>query len=87
LKYTSYFFLLLFIACSSEPQPQLIWYNHFDGLGTYSSPRCADLNGDQIKDIVMGAGRNEFEESDWAVIALDGKQVNCCGLLLVRIKS
>lgn len=31
-----------------------------------------DLNGDDVKDIVLGAGQNEFESSDSAVIALSG---------------
>ncbi|MBK9930129.1 MAG: hypothetical protein IPP04_09690 [Saprospiraceae bacterium] len=33
----------------------------------------ADLNGDGTDDIIMGAGRLEFEACDSAVIALDGK--------------
>jgi PQQ enzyme repeat len=36
-------------------------------------PNATDLNGDGILDIVMGAGKNEYQESDFGVIALDGK--------------
>ncbi|MEL6122819.1 MAG: FG-GAP-like repeat-containing protein [Bacteroidota bacterium] len=42
------------------------------GLGTNSSPRCHDLTGDGILDIVIGAGRNEFNASDSAVVAING---------------
>jgi len=41
-------------------------------VGTFSSPRVADLNGDGIGDIVMGAGREEFVHCDTAIFALDG---------------
>ena len=42
------------------------------GIGTFSSPRVADLNGDNIGDIILGAGRAELQTSDSAVVALDG---------------
>lgn len=48
------------------------WEHTFPSLGTFSSIKCADLNDDDIKDIVLGAGQNEFDSSDSAVIALDG---------------
>src|SRR5690606_189704 len=38
-----------------------------------SSPRTADLNNDGVLDIVMGAGKNEYQESDMGVLAFDGK--------------
>ncbi len=38
-----------------------------------SSPKVADLNRDGIGDIILGAGKNEFDFSDSAVVALDGK--------------
>lgn len=44
-----------------------------DLLGSFSSPRAADLNGDGIKDIVLGSGRHEFVASDSAILAFDGK--------------
>lgn len=37
------------------------------------SPRTADLNGDGIKYIVLGAGKAEFQGSDSAIAALNGK--------------
>ena len=42
------------------------------GIGTQSSPRAADLNKDGIMDVVLGAGKVEFQSSDTAVIALNG---------------
>lgn len=38
-----------------------------------SSPRVSDFNRDGIGDIILGAGKSEFEFSDSAVVALDGK--------------
>ena len=49
------------------------WSVKFDGLGSFSSPRVADLNGDGIGDIIIGAGRQEFLSCDSAVMALDGQ--------------
>ncbi len=54
------------------PQKRSSWERSFARIGTFSSPRTADLNGDGIRDVVLGAGGNEFEASDTAVIALDG---------------
>ncbi len=49
------------------------WHATIPGLGTFSSTRVADLNGDGTSDIILGAGRLEFQACDSAVIALDGK--------------
>ena len=48
------------------------WTKQLPGIGTFSSPRVTDLNGDNIDDIIVGAGRAELQASDSAVIALDG---------------
>lgn len=48
------------------------WSVKYKGIGTFSSPRVADLNADGVDDIVLGAGREEFKACDSAVIALDG---------------
>src|SRR3990170_2269786 len=49
------------------------WSVHYKGMGTFSSPRINDLTGDGIGDIIFGAGREEFQACDSAVIALDGR--------------
>lgn len=49
------------------------WETDFSAIGTFSSPRTADLNADGVKDIIIGAGAAEFEATDTAVIALDGR--------------
>lgn len=51
---------------------QRSWTTPLPTIGTFSSPRVADLNGDKIGDIIMGAGREEFLASDTAFFALDG---------------
>ncbi|MEQ9290596.1 MAG: hypothetical protein RIG77_26940 [Cyclobacteriaceae bacterium] len=48
------------------------WVKQLPGIGTFSSPRVTDLNGDGVGDIVFGAGRLEFEACDSAIIALNG---------------
>lgn len=49
------------------------WETVFQGIGSYSSPQVADLNSDGIKDIILGTGKLEFQKSDTAVIAVDGR--------------
>jgi outer membrane protein assembly factor BamB len=53
-------------------QPLDSWARTYNTLGTLSSPRLVDLNGDGIMDIVMGAGNVEFKTSDSAIIAVNG---------------
>lgn len=60
------------IQSSSNLLAQNSWSVSFKGIGTFSSPRITDLNGDGTGDIVFGAGREEFHACDSAVIALDG---------------
>ena len=52
-----------------ESRPWTVLYRR---LGTLSSPRLADLNGDGILDVVVGAGTIEFHASDSAILAIDG---------------
>jgi len=70
LRYT---ILLSFIGLLAQASGQTNWTTTLPGLGSFSSCRVADLNGDGTDDIIMGAGRLEFEACDSAVIALDGK--------------
>ena len=48
------------------------WTTSLTSVGTFSSPRVSDLTGDNIGDIIMGAGQAEFTTSDTAFFALDG---------------
>ena len=63
--------ILLFIlnACQNNE-----WKIYIPQAGTYSSPKAVDLNGDGIKDIVLGAGgKKEWEASENGVLAFNGK--------------
>jgi outer membrane protein assembly factor BamB len=72
--------LVVFLsACSqtdSKKETKVIWLKDFPVIGSQSSPRTADLNKDGILDIVMGAGKNEFQKSDMGILAFDGKSGN-----------
>ncbi|QHT65268.1 PQQ-binding-like beta-propeller repeat protein [Rhodocytophaga rosea] len=63
---------LLGIALAGLKQPAC-WSVYYPGIGTGSSPRLTDLNGDGILDVVMGAGAEENQRTDVAVMAIDGK--------------
>ncbi|WP_339793185.1 PQQ-binding-like beta-propeller repeat protein [uncultured Imperialibacter sp.] len=66
-------FMLVCISIAGQLLAQDSWTKRLPGIGTFSSPRVADLNGDGIKDIILGAGREEFKACDSAVFALDGR--------------
>jgi outer membrane protein assembly factor BamB len=57
---------------SRAPQ-HVVWDKTLTGIGSFSSPRAEDMNGDGVLDIIIGAGKAEFEHSDSAMVALDGK--------------
>jgi outer membrane protein assembly factor BamB len=57
----------------SKKEPKESWSKTLPGIGTFSSPRMYDVNGDGVQDIILGAGKAEFQFSDSAMIALDGK--------------
>lgn len=62
----------MLLAPSADSGAQSSWSVSFRGMGTFSSPRIADLNSDGTGDVIFGAGREEFKRCDSAVIALDG---------------
>jgi len=68
---------------SSENYEPDYWSVFLDKLGSFSSPRVADLNADGVQDIVLGAGRLEFMATDSAVVALDGKS----GMMLWNVRA
>ena len=61
---------------SGKTQRALVWNKDFPVIGSLSSPRATDLNGDGVLDIVMGAGKNELQKSDMGIVAFDGKTGN-----------
>jgi hypothetical protein len=64
-----------FFSCTNDQKPttsSASWTTYMENVGTYSSSRTADLNHDNVADIVLGAGGQEEHHTDTAVIALDG---------------
>lgn len=59
------------------------WEIVLDSLGSSSSPRTADLTGDGVLDVVIGAGYHEFYKTDRGILALDGKN----GSILWRVEA
>ena len=51
----------------------MVWNKSLPVIGSQSSPRTADLNKDGILDIVIGAGKNEFQQSAMGILAFDGR--------------
>jgi outer membrane protein assembly factor BamB len=68
----TFILIALFIACKTK-KTELVWNQIFPVIGSQSSPKATDLNSDGVLDIVMGAGKNEYMQSEFGVIALDGK--------------
>lgn len=66
----------LLCSCSltdKKKKSKLTWNKDIPVIGSQSSPRAADLNKDGILDIVIGAGKNEFQKSDMGILAFNGK--------------
>jgi hypothetical protein len=62
-----------FISCKNEKND---WEIEIPGVTSSSSPMCTDLNNDGIKDIVMGAGGEEWEKTPTGIIAINGLNGN-----------
>jgi hypothetical protein len=66
------YFIPLFSAFVFAAGAQsLAWSKFTDSTVTFSSPRATDLNGDGVKDIVIGAGK-EAQQTNYGILALDG---------------
>jgi outer membrane protein assembly factor BamB len=65
------FIIILFgtIACKKENNN---WDITINGITSASSPQAIDLNNDGIKDIVMGAGDEEWKKTEMGVVAING---------------
>ncbi len=74
------FICALFLsACSlmtAKKKSVVVWNKDLPAVGSLSSPRTADLNNDGVLDIVIGAGKNEFQKTDMGILAFDGKSGN-----------
>ncbi|MBS0000048.1 MAG: PQQ-binding-like beta-propeller repeat protein [Cyclobacteriaceae bacterium] len=66
-------FLIIIFSNCSDKKTEIVWDRNLPVIGSQSSPRATDLNGDGILDIVMGAGKNEYQHSDQGILAFDGK--------------
>lgn len=60
-------------SSKGKGKSELVWSKDISVIGSQSSPRAADLNSDGVLDIVMGAGKNEYQQTDMGVVAFDGK--------------
>jgi hypothetical protein len=65
--------LIISESCTHKDKSEMIWNKSLSRIGSQSSPRTADLNQDGTLDIIMGAGANEYQQSDYGIIAVDGK--------------
>lgn len=63
---------LIMNSCSRK-KSELVWDKNLPVIGSQSSPRTTDLNDDGVLDIVMGAGKNEYQSSKQGILAFDGK--------------
>ncbi len=50
---------ILIIHTFSEIHAQYAWSKKLPTIGTFSSPRVADLNGDGLGDIIWGSGEEK----------------------------
>jgi outer membrane protein assembly factor BamB len=67
------FSVLVLFACKKK-QSELVWNQSFFRIGSQSSPRTADLNQDDVLDIVMGAAAyGEMVPTKQGVLAIDGQ--------------
>ena len=65
------FLLFLSMGCESK-KTEILWNKSLYVIGSQSSPRTSDLNGDGVLDLVMGAGKNEFQHCEQGVLAING---------------
>jgi len=78
IKYLSLPAIVFLSSCftNSKKKSEIIWSKNYPVIGSQSSPRTEDINKDGTLDIIMGAGKNEFQHSDMGIIAFDGKTGN-----------
>lgn len=64
-------FFAFFVSNTQAQEATEDWVSLQDNVFSYSSPRALDLTGDGIKDIVVGAGR-ENQATNNGIFAVDG---------------
>jgi len=72
-KLIVFFSFVAIISNCSIKKTEISWDINLPVIGSQSSPRTADLNQDGVLDIIMGAGKNEYQECDQGIIAINGK--------------
>lgn len=65
--------LLAFLCSCVDSFEANNWEITVGGVGANSSPKAIDLNGDDVLDIVIGAGGPEFKHTPAGVLAIDGQ--------------
>ncbi len=75
-------FLMVMAVTALQAQSELLWQADVDSISSSSSARCADLNGDDVLDIVLGAGLDDAA-SGYGVLAFDGES----GELMWKVAS
>lgn len=76
MKIKAIIFIGLLSSCTqaaSKKRSEVVWNKDISILGSQSSPRATDLNKDGTLDIIIGAGKNEFQYSDMGILAFDGR--------------
>lgn len=73
MHYKKLAYLLLILSACSTKKTELVWGKSLDQIGSQSSPRVTNINNDDVLDIIIGAGKNEYQASESGIIALDGK--------------
>lgn len=67
--FVAFICLHVLLGCKTDNKN---WDIVIEGVTSSSSPQVEDLNGDGIKDIVLGAGAVEWEKTERGVIAING---------------
>ena len=64
--------ILIFYSNCTRRKSELTWEKNIQVIGSQSSLRATDLNQDGVLDLVIGAGKNEFQYTEQGILAIDG---------------
>ena len=59
------------VSCAKK-ETEVTWTKSFYQIGSQSSPRVIDINHDDIKDVIIGAGKSELGFCEQGILAIDG---------------